>query len=158
MGKKKYTNEEDRREAARLSINRASKKYYYKNQQARKDKGARWRGLPGKKDIIKDTRDKYMSTINGCFRQYRANSKVRNIPFCLSLEEFTTFWQKPCHYCDEAIETIGLDRVKNDLGYVVGNIEPCCAPCNIAKRADTQEKYIARCIRVANKFSGGTPK
>lgn len=40
-----------------------------------------------------------------------------------------------CHYCQEQILTagVGLDRKDNSLGYVVGNVVPCCATCNTEK-------------------------
>jgi hypothetical protein len=89
------------------------------------------------------------NTISGKLDSYRVSAKQRGIPFNLTREEFITFWQLPCDYCGDSIDTIGLDRVDNDKGYELTNLVPCCYPCNIAKANQTRESYINRCRRVA---------
>lgn len=67
------------------------------------------------------------------YKQYQANCVKRNMEFGLSFDEFKSFWNKPCHYCDERIESIGLDRVDNSIGYKKENVVPCCWDCNRLK-------------------------
>ena len=49
------------------------------------------------------------TTLKGRFCRYKGVAKIRNIPFNLTKEDFIRFWQKPCIYCGQKIDTIGLD-------------------------------------------------
>ena len=67
------------------------------------------------------------------FNSYLNGAKKRNINWNLSYNEFITFWQKPCFYCNGSISTIGLDRVNNNKGYSLDNLVSCCKICNRMK-------------------------
>jgi len=60
-------------------------------------------------------------------------AKNRGYSFNLSLEQFITFWNKPCHYCGSEINGVGIDRVDNNIGYELDNCVPCCSKCNKMK-------------------------
>src|SRR6267378_3485143 len=68
----------------------------------------------------------HYATPRGRYVQYKRRGKEKNQPFKLILEEFTSFWQKPCYYCGNEIVTIGLDKINNDIGYQMDNIVSCC--------------------------------
>ena len=91
---------------------------------------------------------KYDQTVKGKYTIYKRSAKIREKDFHLTVDEFATFWQKPCHYCGSSIDTIGLDRIDNDIGYQLDNIVSCCYICNIAKSDLSQEEYINHCKRV----------
>lgn len=90
----------------------------------------------------KESAKKYRNGLNGKFLQYRSNAKKRNIDFDLTIEEFSKFWQKPCFYCGSDIDTIGIDRVDSDLGYVEGNMVPCCFTCNQSKNDLSLSEWV----------------
>ena len=74
------------------------------------------------------------------FRSYLGGAVERNLEFKLTEDEFESFWQKPCHYCGGPIETVGLDRVDNGVGYLHNNLVSCCRKCNLMKmRLDVPE-------------------
>ena len=98
------------------------------------------------------TAARYCKTPSRKYHTYRQSAKSRNIPFELTMDQFMTFWQKPCHYCTDPIATIGLDRMDNALGYVMQNVVPCCTSCNKAKLRMSPDAYIAQCTRVARNF------
>lgn len=81
----------------------------------------------------------YRSTPKGRFTTYKGSARNKGLPFELTLEDhFTpgapnTFWQKPCTYCNDKIETIGLDRIDNDKGYTIDNVVSCCGDCNLTR-------------------------
>jgi hypothetical protein len=83
------------------------------------------------------------------FNAYKNRASVAGLTFGLTYAEFMAHWQKPCSYCGVPIPTIGLDRVDNALGYMMGNIVPCCFTCNVVKGSDTREVFLARCRRIA---------
>ena len=85
------------------------------------------------KESIKAYQKTHSQTPKGKFSAYKASAKERDIPFDLTFEEFSTFWQKPCVYSGHEIATIGLDRIDSSKGYTIDNVLPCCSICNIIK-------------------------
>lgn len=78
----------------------------------------------------------YNQLPEGRFTVYKSSAKRCDRSFELTLaDHFTpgapnTYWQKPCTYCGDKIDTIGLDRIDNDKGYAVDNVVSCCFDCN----------------------------
>lgn len=85
---------------------------------------------------------------NGRWRYYKKSAKKRGLEFSLPREEFSTFWQKPCSFCGDPIETIGLDRIDSSKGYISGNCQPCCTTCNVMKWTQTEEEFLEHCKRI----------
>lgn len=90
------------------------------------------------------------------FSAYKSASKRRGIFFSLSFEQFMGMWKNPCRYCGRPIEYIGIDRVDNSVGYVIGNVVPCCAMCNMAKRDMSVCDFINMCRLVVENNSKNT--
>ena len=84
------------------------------------------------------------------YSQYRNGAKDRNFDFAISFEEFMTFWQKPCFFCDSPIPTIGLDRLDCKAGYLKENLVPCCKTCNYMKLQLSIDKFIEMCHIIAS--------
>ena len=80
-------------------------------------------------------------TLNGRFGTYKRGAKVREIDFTLTLEEFKSFWQQNCYYCNRSIATVGLDRIDSSIGYSVDNVRSCCSRCNYMKLDSTEEQW-----------------
>lgn len=95
----------------------------------------------------------YTKTPVGRFQAYRNDARQRDYGFSLTKNEFMLFWQKPCFYCGDAIPTVGLDRVDNSRGYVLGNVVSCCKTCNFAKHQLDRDAFITHCQKVAAKFA-----
>jgi exonuclease VII large subunit len=93
------------------------------------------------KEQIKEQSKQYSRTPPGKFSAYKTNAKKRGIEFHLTMEQFESFWQKPCEYCGAEIETIGLDRVDSDGHYTIDNVVSCCWPCNESKGKKTLEEW-----------------
>ena len=93
----------------------------------------------------------YAKTSAGKYGDYKSDSSRRHgngIKFSLTKDEFMLFWQKPCHYCNDQIETVGLDRVDNAQGYFLGNVVSCCTICNLAKRSLGRDEFIFHCRKI----------
>lgn len=75
------------------------------------------------------------------YRIARNHSKIRGHPFTLTFEAYTKIVENPCYYCEEKLWSkpgqygSSLDRIDNSVGYVEGNILPCCWNCNCARNA-----------------------
>jgi len=90
-----------------------------------------WRGK--NKDKINERYKVWRKTESGRYATYKGGAKARGREWGLTMEEFCELWQAPCTYCDSPLNTIGLDRIDNDKGYVKDNITPCCETCNRMK-------------------------
>ncbi len=98
---------------------------------------------------IKKWSQEYGKRPEKIFKVYQWAAKRRGISFNLTYEQFLTFWQKPCFYSQHGIETIGLDRINNDVGYEMNNVVPCCAICNRMKADMSQEQFRAHVRSIA---------
>lgn len=89
-------------------------------------------------------------TINEHFYlKYKKSAQKRGVEFMLSLTEFNLFMKYNCHYCNSEINTVGIDRMNNDMGYVLENCVPCCTECNLMKRGMLYQSFINQCNRIS---------
>ena len=98
----------------------------------------------------KEQRKQHGLTLDGKYAQYKSAAKSRNKIFNLTKEEFSSFWQQPCEYCGDDIDTIGIDRIDNSIGYEVTNLKSCCQMCNYIKKENTLEYFKEQVIKVIN--------
>ncbi len=94
---------------------------------------------------------------------YKNGAKQRGIEFSLSEEEVHELVTKDCFYCKAPPSNVmyggrnknyyvlhnGIDRSDNDLGYITGNVVPCCRRCNYAKRDMSVEEFLTWAHRLA---------
>jgi len=98
------------------------------------------------KDRAKERR--YNFTLPRKRNSYKETAVRRGISFELTKDDFSTFWKAPCTYCGAEIETIGLDRLDNELGYICGNVVACCMTCNSMKGRLSFKEFVAQCSRI----------
>jgi hypothetical protein len=96
----------------------------------------------------KEQRKEHGLTLDGKYVSYKSAAKGRNILFNITKEEFGEFWQKPCEYCGSPIDTIGLDRIDNNIGYELTNLKSCCLVCNYIKKDNTLEYFTKQVIKI----------
>lgn len=101
---------------------------------------------------------KFPPTIGGLRRTYRGykfGAEQRNKVFDLTLEQFKVLTQQNCTYCGQLPDTLmttgskfseyvynGIDRVDNNIGYILSNCVTCCEYCNKAKGTKTHSQFI----------------
>lgn len=96
------------------------------------------------KNKIKEIQKRYNETLNCRYLDYKKSAITRKIEFNLSIQEFSTFWNSQCFYCGQNIKTIGIDRINNNIGYVINNCVSCCEICNRLKLDLDFESWIAK--------------
>ena len=83
---------------------------------------------------------------NAVYGRYKSSARQRNIEWNISKEDFFSTIIMPCVYCDnketsfftapksspwsKSFKFTGLDRINNNRGYILQNIQPCCKWCN----------------------------
>ena len=87
------------------------------------------------------------------YSTYKLGAIKRNHAFELTEEQFMTFWDKPCHYCEQPINGVGIDRLDNTIGYLIDNCVPCCTVCNMMKFKQSYKHFIAKCVQIAKAHS-----
>jgi len=127
---KKYHQSEKYKE-----FNKARQKEYYHSEEGHKAEAER----------RKNPRIRYSKAKHDAARR-----KSGTKDFTLSLEEYLKIIDNPCYYClaDITNETgSGLDRMDNDLGYIPGNVVPCCKECNrIRSKSMSSEEFLRQTI------------
>ncbi len=85
------------------------------------------------------------AAFNRLYISYQRNAIMRNLEWKLDKQIFRELTKENCYYCGaEASQTIGkknnglyfyngLDRKNSSIGYVPGNVVPCCGTCNKLK-------------------------
>lgn len=102
------------------------------------------------------------ATVHNKYEKCKLGALNRGLQFDLSESEFFIVATLPCSYCgclpkEEQYRTTGvgksavkvmsgvcihgIDRIDNRLGYVLGNLAPCCGDCNRAKGRLTVNEF-----------------
>ncbi len=153
------------RKLNQVRLTKNEHKYYLEHKESLDMAGKQW--YQNNKDLIKSkSRKYYRSHLNEVraywrtpsyrYKRYQVVSKKKNRIFTLSLEEFTVLTAQRCFYCSEFStekENTGLDRVNNDIGYILTNVVPCCFDCNIMKAGLTIEEFKRKIQLIYNKLS-----
>lgn len=98
-----------------------------------------------KKNIPKNKLPIGKAPENILYHNYKKSAEQRKYSFDLNRDQFINLIYQPCHYCNrlpqrivrsvsgETILANGVDRINNDIGYVLENCVSCCSVCNRAK-------------------------
>lgn len=93
------------------------------------------------------TRPHQERIIIGYYKIYQTNARQDQKVFRLSFNQFVNIVNQNCIYCNippstkrsnrqknvQSILVNGIDRINNDLGYILDNCAPCCKKCNTMK-------------------------
>lgn len=96
------------------------------------------------------------SAVGVVFAKYRQQAARRGVAFELLRHEVDELIRRDCHYCGASpansgrrnFRYSGIDRVQPEMGYVAGNVVPCCWPCNRGKGDMTASEFKAWANRV----------
>lgn len=102
---------------------------------------------------------------NRVYDNYRRSAGRRGYAWELGGEEFDKLAAADCAYCGSPPGTVqvyrshrftynGIDRVNNSLGYMHGNVVPCCEICNRAKGAKSLGEFLAWISRLISHRRG----
>ena len=111
----------------------------------------------------------YRSAPDGAFNDlwntYNRSAKKRKLDFTKNKEYFKKLTSSKCYYCRDLPSNIrksqskyesetkdyifnGVDRVDSKLGYIEGNVVPCCHTCNMMKRTQTYSEFMERIRKI----------
>lgn len=97
---------------------------------------------------VKDYNKKFWITSAGAYRSI-ANRAKKWEGLLITLEEFKNISSKPCTYCGENKERIGIDRIDNLKGYTIENSTSCCKLCNFMKKTMTVNEFLTHIKKIS---------
>lgn len=75
----------------------------------------------------------------------KRDAKYRNYIFTIDIETIKIIIIMNCFYCGQTRTNSylnGVDRVRNDIGYLFDNCIPCCKICNLMKHVKSIDNFI----------------
>lgn len=93
------------------------------------------------------------------FRHLLGNATSRGIEVGITQEFYEKeLLNKPCMYCGDTVihAGSGVDRIDSEIGYVEGNVVPCCPTCNNMKNTLSKENMLQHMLKVL-RHNGGLP-
>ena len=111
------------------------------------------------------------SYLQNMFKRYKYKSKVRDIHWELTLDEFQKITSSNCAYCGAepkprrwpygnkdpvdgyrycvSAELLnGIDRIDNAKGYTLTNSAPCCGTCNAMKSKLSVDEFLTHVLSI----------
>lgn len=98
------------------------------------------------------------------YLRYKRRGRSGGKGFSLTFESFLELTQQECAYCLKPPFRIkthrdgdtfiynGVDRIDSSRGYHLGNVQPCCRPCNVMKSDLTEDQFREHILRLAELF------
>lgn len=87
------------------------------------------------------------------YTQCRGSANRRNKVFELNKATYDEIVKEDCYLCGKqntSAHQNGIDRVKNEQGYIQGNMKSCCGACNFMKKDIELSVFMDRCTKIAS--------
>ena len=81
--------------------------------------------------------EEYSSYSAASYNEYKRRADNKSLPFEITNDEYVELLANNCYLCgrDGGNEfTNGIDRIDNNLGYIMTNVKSCCGSCNYIKK------------------------
>lgn len=93
------------------------------------------------------------------FSKYRFRAQKKSVPFKISKDYFILIATQKCYICGAKPNNKqyykgkkycynGIDRINNAIGYVEGNVAPCCKKCNSKKTDQSLEAFFLHIVKI----------
>jgi hypothetical protein len=134
------------RSHCRACVSEAGKQHYQKNKETIREYHKQY--YQENKEACKQYDQQARQSPAGKYKSYKSSAKVRGISFSLTKDQFMTFWQQDCYYCNRPIATIGIDRIDSEIGYSIENCISCCSVCNYMKLDMNEEEWYSNMLMI----------
>lgn len=102
------------------------------------------------------------AAINRIIRDYKNRAPSRGYKFELTNEQIKSLLVCNCYYCNapplnqcksrdgkHIFLYNGIDRLDNNIGYIISNVVSCCSICNRMKMILSLNDFINQCKKIA---------
>jgi hypothetical protein len=102
------------------------------------------------KEINNDYKKHFICGENSKYSKFIYEAKNRKINYEISKETYKNIIQQNCHYCKNGFVNgcRGIDRINSKVGYICGNIVPCCYTCNIMKNIFSLDEFFHHLLKI----------
>lgn len=103
-------------------------------------------------DRVREINKKHKNTLTYNVSTCKRTADERGFEYSLNDSAVELLTNSPCEYCgDKPTEPngMGIDRIDNTKGYVIGNVCSCCEMCNFMKLTLTYENFIHKLVHIA---------
>lgn len=86
-------------------------------------------------------------------RQYSSTKEKyqrSGVNFTLSLDQYLTFRNSQCHYCGSNLDSIRLEMLNVNQGYILENVVPICFSCQKFKNGLGHQNFVEQCHKISN--------
>ena len=93
---------------------------------------------------VKLINEKKINSMDSQYEVYKRCANEKQLDFEITIDEYKSIVQLPCHYCGIVQEKgfNGMDRLDSSKGYVVDNVVSCCEMCNYMKKCLSPNVFI----------------
>jgi glucan-binding YG repeat protein len=88
------------------------------------------------------------------YNRYKSRALEKQLEFSITKEDYDNIIQKDCFLCGKQSDennTNGIDRMDNNKGYVLDNINACCGECNFMKNVWEYNEFINKIVAIYEK-------
>jgi hypothetical protein len=81
--------------------------------------------------------EEFCDTDAASYNRYKTRANNKSLPFDLTKDEYDSIVTSQCYLCGRKSyekHKNGIDRIDNNLGYIMSNVKPCCGSCNYIKK------------------------
>jgi len=81
--------------------------------------------------------EEFCDTDAASYNRYKIRANNKSLPFELTKDEYDIIVNSQCYLCGrKSYEKYknGIDRIDNNLGYIMSNVKSCCGSCNFIKK------------------------
>jgi hypothetical protein len=93
-----------------------------------------------------------MCDISGTpYSKYKYRARKKGLAFDITNEMYNKMIQRPCYICGKEgnhLHNNGIDRIDNQQGYTITNIQACCSECNYMKRDYDMNDWIDKMRKI----------
>jgi len=92
----------------------------------------------------------FICSQNANYSKFIYEAKLRKLSCEISKQTFLDVIQQNCHYCQNSFEKgcRGIDRINSKIGYIYGNIVPCCYSCNVMKNILSADEFFHHLLKI----------
>jgi 5-methylcytosine-specific restriction endonuclease McrA len=145
----------------REKTNAYSSVYYQKTKEIhlekRRTKNAQYREDNRDKELarLQKLNQKRYNDEKNRYNAYIKGNEKRKLEFTITLEEASVLFRGECHYCGiKSNDKInGIDRIDNEVGYIINNCVSACWTCNRMKGSMGYKDFIEHIKAMYSNFN-----
>lgn len=89
------------------------------------------------------------------YAYYKSRADKKGCAFELTTDDVTFLNSKQCYLCGKLPSNKhknGIDRIDNNIGYILSNCESCCSDCNYMKGEYDLDTFLEHCYKITYRF------